>query len=313
MDGLRLVLLIVGLLFIAGIYLHGTRWRREEPEEDFDDVDPDSYLDTLNTHESESTVDRGGAEKSTYESADSDFIAGADFGALHTENVAEETDVESLLDDFRASAVAGDEPPLEEALSSLGSETDGESSLEGLDFIVPDTPSAAEVEAGMEGLRSLAVGATEPPATGGGADVLVMAISVMVKDPAQRLTGPNIVRALQMAGFTYGEMKIFHYFDPSADVSDTPLFSAVNVINPGTFDLDAVDEISTPGMAVFMRTHGETTAVQTFDKMLEVGASLAETLQAELLDETRSALTKQSINHARERIVESMRKRRLAH
>ena len=68
----------------------------------------------------------------------------------------------------------------------------------------------------------------------------------------------------------------------------------------------------TPGLAMFMRIPGPVDAGSAFQQMLEAGRRIAERLDGVLCDETRSTLTKQSVNHIREQIAEHARQSLLA-
>ena len=88
------------------------------------------------------------------------------------------------------------------------------------------------------------------------------------------------------------------------------LFSVANAVKPGTFELDSLDSLETPGLALFARVP-QTRGTARFDLMLSKAEHLAQQLDADVCDDGRCALTKQSANHIRERIVEYERRQRL--
>lgn len=139
---------------------------------------------------------------------------------------------------------------------------------------------------------------------------LICAIAVMAK-PGHRFAGGTICGALEEAGLHYGPMGIFHYYKLNEPSHRQLVFSAANMLEPGSFDLEAVDSLYTPGLMLFMRLPSEVDGAEAFDLMLTAGKQLAERLGGELRDETRSSLTPQSIGHMREKIIDFGRKRLL--
>jgi cell division protein ZipA len=87
------------------------------------------------------------------------------------------------------------------------------------------------------------------------------------------------------------------------------LFSMTNMVAPGTFDLDAMDEFSTPGVSLFMMLPIKADSIKTFDLMADTAQAIAQTLHGELKDQQRSAMTRQTLEHYRQRIREYERKK----
>jgi len=113
-------------------------------------------------------------------------------------------------------------------------------------------------------------------------------------------TGPALIDAFRDNGLVFGDMNIFHWQKNGA-----PLFSVVNMVKPGVFDLGAVDSLTTPGVSLFIQLPNNAgNAVAAFDRMLETGQCLATQLGGELRDETRSVLTHSAIDHMREQMIE---------
>ena len=116
----------------------------------------------------------------------------------------------------------------------------------------------------------------------------VLSLIVMAR-PGRRFVGHQIRAALESVGLRYGEMQIFHYHDDDED--DTPLFSAVNALKPGTFDLARLGELSTTGVALFMQLPGPGDDARVFELMLDTARHLAERLGGELGDAARRPLS----------------------
>ena len=83
-----------------------------------------------------------------------------------------------------------------------------------------------------------------------------------------------------------------------------PIFRAANIVNPGTFDPDTVDQFSTPGISMFMLLPAPVNNLLAFEQMLAVARRLAEALDGRLLDSGRQEMTAQAIEQARRHIRE---------
>jgi cell division protein ZipA len=123
--------------------------------------------------------------------------------------------------------------------------------------------------------------------------------------------GTFIMDAMSDAKLQYGDMQIFHYQETDSDGSRT-LFSAANIVEPGTFDPDAIENFSTPGLVLFLTLPGPFDAVRAFDAMVEAARSLANSLKGTVCDATRSVLTNQTIGHMREDIIDFQLRQRVA-
>ena len=95
-------------------------------------------------------------------------------------------------------------------------------------------------------------------------------------------------------------MKIFHRHT-SEDGSGPVLFSMANLLNPGTFDLTTIAQQELVGVTLFLAPSDLDNPSETFDLMMDVAEQLAEKLQLNIMDESRSSMTKQTIDHYRHR------------
>jgi cell division protein ZipA len=88
-----------------------------------------------------------------------------------------------------------------------------------------------------------------------------------------------------------------------------PIFSLANLVKPGSFDLNNLAAIRTPGVSLFMTLPGPVPALDAWDTLLPAAQRMAELLDAVLLDEERNALGRQRIAHLREELRGFDRKR----
>jgi cell division protein ZipA len=135
----------------------------------------------------------------------------------------------------------------------------------------------------------------------------VLIINIMASK-GEMFNGSELLDIVLKCGLRYGSMDIFHrYSDTKGE--GALLFSMANMVRPGTFDLDTMDEFSTPGISLFMTLPIDADSMQSFDLMVETAQAIAQTLHGELKDEQRSAMTKQTLEHSRQRIRDFERKK----
>ena len=137
----------------------------------------------------------------------------------------------------------------------------------------------------------------------------VLVINVMAGNRGH-FPGADLLEVILECGMRYGDMQIFHrYQKPTGEGS--LFFSMANMVVPGTFDLNGMADFSTPGVSLFMTLPMSANSVEAFNTMAMTAAAIAERLGGELKDETRSAMTNQTLEHCRQRIIEYERKRQL--
>ena len=128
-------------------------------------------------------------------------------------------------------------------------------------------------------------------------EVLVMHL---MANKGETIDGQQLLDGVLAAGFRFGGRKIFdrHIGDQG---SGEILFSLANVANPGTFDLNTIAQLQTPGVTLFMDLEQLTDPEAAFDTMIKSVDSLVAQLHLNVQDESRSSMTKQTIDHYRQR------------
>jgi cell division protein ZipA len=126
------------------------------------------------------------------------------------------------------------------------------------------------------------------------------------------LRGSSVLKAVTSAGLTFGKMGIFHYYAPTRP-GRRPLFSLANMVEPGSFNLANLDEMSTPGLTLFANVVSAEEGTAAFNAMLDTARKLADMLHCTVCDERRSTLSKQGIEHIHGRIQDFQRRARLSH
>ena len=79
---------------------------------------------------------------------------------------------------------------------------------------------------------------------------------------------------------------------------------AASLVEPGSFDLTNIKDQEIPGISLFMVLPGPLDGAEAFDMMMEAARALAQTINAELLDESGSTLSIQRERYMREEIIQ---------
>ena len=128
----------------------------------------------------------------------------------------------------------------------------------------------------------------------------VLVCNVMASEGSE-LHGDDLLEALITGGLEFGEMNIFHKRFRGT-TNDMVIFSVANILNPGTFDLNAMTEFRTVGVSLFLALPSPINNMEAFEQMLDVAIQLKESLDGELKDDHRNVMTAQTIEHYRQRI-----------
>lgn len=128
----------------------------------------------------------------------------------------------------------------------------------------------------------------------------VLVLNITAKD-GRVFAGDDLLHALITAGLKFGDMNIFHK-RLSKEHQGTVIFSVANMLNPGTFDLNNMDEFTTLGISFFLALPSPINNLDAFEQMLGVAQGIRDTLQGDLKDDHRNGMTGQTIEHYRQRV-----------
>ena len=117
----------------------------------------------------------------------------------------------------------------------------------------------------------------------------------------QGFHGGDILHILLACDLRFGDMGFFHRHELEAGRGAVQ-FSVTNMMQPGVFDIDNMADMATPGLVFFMTLPGPEDRMQAFDYMLETAKTVARNLDADVLDESRSVISKQTMEHSRQKI-----------
>ncbi|WP_017445540.1 cell division protein ZipA [Gayadomonas joobiniege] len=138
-------------------------------------------------------------------------------------------------------------------------------------------------------------------------EVLILNV---VPAEGQSIQGARLLPKVLELGFKFGDFNIFHRYQ-DAKGEGSVLFSLANMYNPGTFDIDNMEQFNTQGLSLFMSLPVDAEALATFKKMHEAAKEIAAEFNGQVLDGQRSVLTRQTVQHYHERIREFERRRLL--
>lgn len=117
-----------------------------------------------------------------------------------------------------------------------------------------------------------------------------------------RLGGHELLQFFLTSGFRYGDMNIFHRHENS-DGTGEVLFSIANMMAPGTFDLDTIEQFNSPGISFFFTAPNPKISVnEAFELMLRAVEQVAEEFDCDVLNEKREMFTSEQFHEYQDRL-----------
>jgi cell division protein ZipA len=285
---LRDWLLILGPVFISGVLIHGY-WRMRRSRSELKMSLDKSFLSTAGE---EDTVDDLSFLKAELPNGGARVIPGEPISALDSDELDLSNNVPVLLEPI----VVDDGLLVDGSLNEAALHEDGiDSDSDDSQVISPDVLADEEKDSTQD---EESAGAKAPPARKEAAiekPEMFVVINVLAHD---EFDGQALREALADQNMIFGEMDIFHRV---AEDQSTE-FSLVNVVEPGTFNPEQMNEMKTPGVTLFMRAHELPDPIGVYDAMIETAQILATELGGELKDQSRSVMTTQTIEHQRQGI-----------
>ncbi|MGZ9897994.1 cell division protein ZipA [Shewanella gaetbuli] len=315
MDDLQLVLLVLGAIAIIAVLVHGF-WsiRKQQPKsmkdspmanfykeqadnrdaEGFDndgigpvrvrkadEVDPPVIKPTLKTAHAVASKNQQATAPQTTVYEETVLKAATDESAIQAAKI---TDVEPTFntDDEQQPSFSAAGPAHNETTQTAQQQSlfaDDEPTNEPLNFDAP-----AEQVSQVEDMKVEAEQPTEKQEPlADPTDVLVLHV---VAKEGELLQGAELLPALLGLNFKFGDMDIFHRHIDNAGTGNV-LFSLANMVKPGIFDPDNMEQFVTEGVVLFMTLPCYGDPKMNFTIMLNSALQLADDLGAELLDGSR--------------------------
>ena len=168
--------------------------------------------------------------------------------------------------------------------------------LESLPDETPDAIAEHDPPAVADGPGEEAASEAEAPAA-----QKIVALRIVARGGGV-FPGDELILSLRGIGMRHGRFGIFHRLDGNDE--DRTVFSAASLVEPGSFDLANIREQKIPGISLFTVLPGPIDGADAFDLMMAAARTLAQSLNAELLDESGSTLSIQRERYLREEIVQ---------
>lgn len=304
MSELRWILVVFGVLLLAGIYVWGRRGNKQaagsedalmrgrpEPRLTSREAEPASYDRSF---EPQDEVDIAPEE-------DEEFI---DATVAHAPSITATRQVARDAGSFATSASlkGGDSPPDPPSGYARDASPVRRGRVE---------PTFHEDDAALT--EELPV--REPPAASPGASVeaptLAMSdtpqprrierrkiIALRLAAASDRFAGQQLRDTLEAEALQYGRYDVFHRLhDDGASI-----FSVASMVEPGTFDLEQMGMVRYPGVTLFAQLPGPVAGVQALQELVACGKRLQAVLGGTLQDERGVPLTVHRVERLRQEI-----------
>lgn len=157
-----------------------------------------------------------------------------------------------------------------------------------------DSSSAQTEEVVNENLEAHDEPEQSPPA----ADFIIVHIQM---PEGLAMEGSKLLPAINTLGFKYSEEGFFNrHLDPAG--LGPVLFRLVNMYNPGTFDIDNMEQFSTAGISLFMTLPCDGDGLAAFNMLHSAAKKLADEFGATILDSQRQEMTVDSVREYVEKV-----------
>ncbi|MGO2012258.1 cell division protein ZipA [Pseudoalteromonas sp.] len=115
------------------------------------------------------------------------------------------------------------------------------------------------------------------------------------------MEGSKLLPAVNTLGFKYSEEGFFNrHLDPAGH--GPVLFRLVNMYNPGTFDVDNMEQFSTAGVSLFMTLPCDGDGLSAFNMLHSAAKKLADEFGATILDTKRQEMSVDSVREYVEKV-----------
>ena len=192
----------------------------------------------------------------------------------------------------RTVRLAPETAELETAASAATVDADASGTVDWLDTLEPEEPLEPD--------------APEHGRLPRGANTHVFILYV-VAQAEEGFSGTDILETLLACDLRFGDMDFFHRHERASGRGPIE-FSVANMMKPGVFDIDNMEPLQTRGLMFFVTLPGPADMLKAFDYMYETVKVVAKSLGGDIQDETRSVITRQSLEHMRQQIRELERR-----
>ena len=288
MDNFQTILIIIGVIAIIGVSIHGF----------------------LNNRKEQKSIEKNKQEavSSLYDTPDNSASDAVDFPVEeNNENVdqidfasdfdVKENELINFPDEFSVqdSGLVNEEEEFEELDLELENEED--------ELIVQDTAETfSEEHLENDVTENNSVQNQENENKNIVQETELFIFNVVAKDGGE-LGGHELLQYFLTSGFRFGEMSIFHRHEHS-DGTGPILFSIANMMVPGIFDLDTMEQFKSEGVSFFLTApNTEMNINESFKMMLTAVEIMAEEFDCTVLNGNREPLTEAQFIEYQDRLA----------
>jgi len=139
-----------------------------------------------------------------------------------------------------------------------------------------------------------------------------MTVALTVLAPRQQFfDGARIQEVAEELQFRLNADGLFERFPDEETADEAPVFSVAHLRKPGSFEPQALADLTTPGLLLFMRLPGPLESLKALELLVITADQLARKLGGVICDERRHRMTNQSLMHLRGEVLDLERRRRL--
>lgn len=295
---LRLILMVLGFIAIAALVVHGIYTIRKNKQ-----IESEQYSTNTDAEADDGVISKPRvvtAKAKKVESSSDQASGDKKFSIKQSINNLKQEKVEKPKVRVEPE-LAGSQLQMElpDADDHFGDEIiDQISARETLESEIPSVSESAEVE---QTAKSSEQNQSNPE------EVLIL--NVVVAE-GQQMSGAVLLPTLLTLGFKFGEFNIFHRHESPSGEGEV-LFSLANMFNPGTFDIDNIEQFTTQGVSLFLSLPVAGDSQAAFNMMHNAAKKIAAEFNGQVLDGQRSVLTRQTVQHCTDRIREFERRQLL--
>ncbi len=155
--------------------------------------------------------------------------------------------------------------------------------------------TAAEEGTQLQSRQETIPDTVEPPTAAGRSGrrpglTIVLTITAPLARPFR---GPSILLAAQELKLKLHKSGVFDFSHPRQPKGN-PVFSIGQLHEPGTFDLDDIGRLATPGLLLYMRLPGTAAPLEAVDLLIQTARELAQKLGGTVCDEHRERMSGQA-------------------
>jgi cell division protein ZipA len=130
---------------------------------------------------------------------------------------------------------------------------------------------------------------------------MTVVLTVMAA-PHRPFRGPQIQAVAEELQFRLGAGGLFERFPDGEADADAPVFSLAHLREPGSFDLQTLHELKTPGLLLFMNLPGPLEGTQALNLLVLTADQWAQKLAGVICDGRRNRMSNQALMHLRDEV-----------